>query len=124
MTNKPESVLVIDDDDSVRRVLVAILQREGIPRVEQAANAEEVEGRLKTERYSIIVVDYHLGGASGVDMLERLRKNGDRTPVLLISGVPNFSGVVRTALHERVDFIGKPFKIDELVAAVERLMTP
>ncbi len=103
---------------------MTILKSEGIPNVREAASAEEVAEKLKAESFSIIVSDYRLGGASGVDMLEELRKNGNKTPVLLISGAPNLSGVVRAAVHERVDFIAKPFKIDELVTAVERLLAP
>ena len=122
MTNKPDSVLVIDDDDSVRRVLVMILESEGVPRIEQATSAEEAVEKLKVERFSIIVSDYRLGGASGVDMLEQLRKNENQTPVLLISGIPNLSGGIRASIHKHVDFIAKPFTIGELVTAMERLL--
>lgn len=119
---KVDSILVIDDDEMARRVLVTILTREGVTRIEQATSAEEVEEKLKQEKFSLIVSDYHLGGASGVDLLEKIRKDGNRTPVLLISGIPNLSGVVRASIQDRVDFMSKPFKIHELVGAVERLL--
>ena len=123
MTIKPDSVLVIEDDEAARRVLVAILKQKGISCVEEAMSAEEVDKKLEQKPFSIIISDYHLGGISGVDMLEHLRKNGNQTPVLLISGIPDLSAVIHASSHKRVDFISKPFNIGDLFTAVERLLT-
>jgi two-component system C4-dicarboxylate transport response regulator DctD len=115
------SVLVIDDEASVLDVLDQLFSALGISRVRRASSAEEALKILKTEQFTIIVSDYRLEGMDGVAFVERLRASGNHTPVLMLSGAPDKTGVIRAARQPRVDFFPKPFQLRQLVDAMERL---
>ena len=115
------SVLVIDDEASVLDVLDQLFSALGISRVRRARSAEEALKILKTEQFTIIVSDYRLEGMDGVAFVERLRATGNSTPVLMLSGAPDKTGVIRATRQPRVDFFPKPFQLQQLVDAMERL---
>jgi DNA-binding NtrC family response regulator len=112
---------VIDDETSVLELLGELFKAIGVARVRRASSAEEALRILKTERFAIIVSDYRLDGMDGVAFIEQLRSGGNRTPVLMLSGAPDKLGVIRAAHHDAVDFFPKPFEIQHLVGAMERL---
>lgn len=121
MTTIP-SVLVIDDNADTLSALGDFLMAMGAKKVRQVPSAEEALAILEQESFSIIVSDYRLDGMDGVQFVEQLRKGGNRTPVVMLSGAPDKQGVIRATQHERVDFFPKPFRIVELTDAMERLM--
>lgn len=121
MTTIP-SVLVIDDNPDILSALGDFLLALGVQKVRQAPSAEEALIILGEEQFSIILSDYQLEGMDGVEFLEQLRRSGNRTPVMMLSGAPDRQGVIRATRHERVDFFPKPFQIMELTNAMERLM--
>ena len=116
------SVLVIDDNADMLSAMGDILMALGAEKVRQVPSAEDALVVLEQEAFSIIVSDYRLDGMDGAQFVEQLRKGGNHTPVLMLSGAPDKQGVIRATKHERVDFFPKPFRIVELTDAMERLM--
>ena len=116
------SVLVIDDNADMLSAMGDILMALGAEKVRQVPSAEDALVVLEQEAFSIIVSDYRLDGMDGAQFVEQLRKGGNHTPVLMLSGAPDKQGGIRATKHERVDFFPKPFRIVELTDAMERLM--
>lgn len=121
MANIP-SVLLIDDNADTLAVLSEMLLALGAQRVRRTPSAEEALKWLESEAFSLIISDYRLEGMDGVQFAETLRENGNRTPVMMLSGAPDKQGVIRATKLERVDFFPKPFRIPEWIGAMERLM--
>ena len=117
------SVLIIDDDAALRQTLADIFKREKVSIIGQAANAEDAFKQLKEEPYALIICDYQLPGMNGIAFLGKLRIGGDKTPVLLITGVPDKTPVIAAAQQMKVDFLAKPFTITALLAVIEKLMS-
>ena len=115
------SALVIDDNPDVLKTLQKLLTSLGVGQITEASSAEEALEILCAQSFAVIVADYQLGGMNGVEFLERLRENGDNTPVLLLSGAPDKAGVIRAVNLPSVDFLGKPFRMADLFASLERL---
>ncbi len=115
------SMLVIDDDANTRQALAILLRALGVKQICQADSAENAMGILAQRSFSMIISDYQLGGMDGVELLEQLRARGDQTPMLLVSGAPDKTGVLRATRHPKADCFGKPFAVDQLVGAIERL---
>jgi CheY-like chemotaxis protein len=115
------SILVIDDNPEMLEMLVSLLGVLGTENVRQAPSAERALEMLKTESFNLIISDYRLQGMDGVEFLEKLRGQGNQTPILLLSGAPDKAAVIRAACHPNVDFFGKPFQMSDLMGAVERL---
>ena len=115
------SILVVEDNPVALKTLSSLLSALGAQTVTEADSAEKALEILKTESFSFILTDYRLGGMNGVQFIEQLRADGDQTPVIVLSGAPDKTGVMRAATYNRVDFFGKPFRMDELSDAMERL---
>src|SRR6266704_4642006 len=116
------SVLVVDDHIQSLEVLSSLLSGLGAKSVCRAESAERALEILKNQAFTVIISDYRLEGMDGVQFLEQLRARGDQTPVLLLSGAPDKPAVIRATGYQKVDFFGKPFRVAELVGALERLV--
>ncbi len=115
------SILVVEDNPIALKTLATLLTALGVKTVCEAESAEAALGLLKTQKFSLILTDYRLGGMNGVQFIEQLRNEGNQTPVIVLSGAPDKTGVMRAATYNRVDFFGKPFRMDELSGAIERM---
>jgi DNA-binding NtrC family response regulator len=115
------SILVVEDNPIALKTLATLLNALGAKTVREAESAEQAMEFLKTESFSVILTDYRLGGMNGVQFIEQLRNAGNQTPVIVLSGAPDKTGVMRAATYNRVDFFGKPFRMEELSGAIERL---
>ena len=117
-----KSILVVEDNPIALRTLASLLNALGTASVTEADSAEKALEIVKTRDFSLILTDYRLGGMNGVQFIEQLRAGGKQTPVIVLSGAPDKTGVMRAATYNRVDFFGKPFRMDELSNAMERLV--
>lgn len=115
------SILVVEDNPVALKTLSTLLNALGAKTVREAESAEQAMEFLKSEKFSVILTDYRLGGMNGVQFIEQLRAGGNQTPVIVLSGAPDKTGVMRAATYNRVDFFGKPFRMEELSGAIERL---
>ncbi len=122
------SILVVEDDHAVAELLRTLLNRVpgwGATVVHDAAAAAEVFRHIEVE---MLVVDVNLPGISGPELLDHLRKRPEwrePPPVVLMSAQPE-QRLVQDALAraeergESVQFLAKPFDVDDLVDAIAR----
>jgi two-component system OmpR family response regulator len=111
-------ILVVDDEDNLRSMLVAALKYEGYDVVQAADGAAGLRA-VKETRPDLIVLDVMMPNLDGFGVVKRLREAGDRTPVIFLTA--------RDAASDRVtglnlggdDYLPKPFSLEELVARVE-----
>jgi DNA-binding NtrC family response regulator len=115
------SILVVDDDTAALNTFARLFRALGVKNICQAASAEIALEILKTRTFAMILCDYRLEGMDGVEFVEELRAQGNYTPVVMVSGAPDKIGVIRAKHHQNVDFFGKPFRVDELDKAMEKL---
>jgi sigma-B regulation protein RsbU (phosphoserine phosphatase) len=112
------TVLVIDDDESVREVMVAILEDSGF-RILAAENGTEGLSLAHSGAPSLILCDGCMPGLSGMDVVRRLRATAgtELTPVIMMSGAPiETDPVERTRLS--IGFLPKPFTPKELISTI------
>ena len=118
------SVLVIDDDEQIRR-LIARLLRPMVLRIEEAASAEEAEEKLSAAAPpDLVLLDMQLPGRSGHEVLEEIRAN-PRTrlvPVVMITGAATAEARLKAIQAGVTDFVAKPFSHEELAARVRALL--
>jgi CheY-like chemotaxis protein len=110
------TILVVDDQDSVRELWTRILRTEGY-RVVAAADAFDAINLLSTNRPTVAVVDVHLPGPSGVWLADMIRERLPNTAIVLASGDP-FVPPRETLKPAIVAYLVKPFSVEELLAAV------
>jgi len=116
-------ILIVEDDDAVRRVAVRILERVGMT-VAAVGSAEEGLERLGGEHdFDLLLTDLVLPGMSGRALVDRLRTGGSDVPILVMSGYAADSPGERGDLPGDVAFIQKPFTPKALTQAVREVMS-
>ena len=123
--SEPQSarVLVIDDDDYVRRLLRRLLSPVGY-RVDEAATAEDGLARVRTDPPDLVMLDLHLPDRSGHDVLEAIRADPATRllPVVMLTGMATATEKMRAQAEGVTDFIAKPFSQEELLPRVRALV--
>lgn len=115
------SVLVVDDEELVARSVAAYLEADGV-RTSVAGDAREGERIWRETRPDAVVLDVRLPGASGLDLLRRMRSDADRTPVVLLSGLGSVDDRIIGLEFGADDYLTKPFSPRELVLRVHALL--
>ncbi len=113
-------ILVVDDDEQLRALLVLVLEGEGYP-VSVASDAESAIAEVKRASTDLVVLDISLGADDGRMVLSRIRELGE-LPVILISGKGDTADRVLGLRLGADDFLPKPFSPVELVARVETIL--
>lgn len=114
-------ILVIEDDQSLNRIVSKHLREEGYA-VDSCARGDDGLDYIEGTAYDLIVLDWMLPGLDGISLLRRARARGCLSPVLLLTA--------RDAVDDRVagldagadDYLVKPFAFDELLARVRALL--
>lgn len=119
---KAATVLVVDDEPNLRRVLTAVLEREG-HRVIVADGGKDAVRKAKAEhRLDLLVADYLMPDLNGLEVLEAVRKHHPGLRALVISG----HGTVRSAVEAMrlgaFDFLTKPFDVEQVRTTVARAL--
>ncbi len=108
------TVLVVDDERSLRLLCRVNLELEG-HRVHEAATLAEARAVIEQEAPDVILLDVHLGNDDGLELLDELEALDLPTQVVLLSGTSE----IGPELRDRVaGVIGKPFDLKQLTAAV------
>jgi two-component system, OmpR family, response regulator len=114
-------ILLIEDDDETAEEVTAELTDRGYE-VEWSSNGIEGLEKARTLRPDVMIVDRMLPGMEGLDVIEALRKDHVRTPVLVLSALGAVSDRVRGLRMGGDDYLTKPFAVVELIARVEALL--
>jgi len=111
------TVVVIDDDFSVRRSLDRLLESAGYA-VVACSSAHEFLALASLERPACLVTDVRMPGMTGLDLLDTIRVRGRDLPMILSSGDGDAATSAQARAGGAVRFLLKPFDSDEFLAAV------
>ncbi|HEY3114208.1 MAG TPA: response regulator transcription factor [Gemmatimonadaceae bacterium] len=114
-------ILVVDDDRAILKLIARVL-RDDAYAVDTASTGEEARMLALVNEYDGIVLDLQLGDRHGFEILQELRRNGRRTPVLLYSGRADTESIVRGLDAGADDYVVKPVSNEELRARVRTLI--
>ena len=111
-------ILIVDDDASVRALLVEQLGHDGEFAPREAASLAEAERMLLASppAFDAILLDVGLPDGDGLAFCSRLRQIGVRVPILIVSGHATEADIVRGLDAGANDYIAKPFRLRELLA--------
>jgi DNA-binding NtrC family response regulator len=114
------NILVVDDEPDLRLSLAQVLREEGHS-VEVAADGETAMALLGQRRFHLVLSDVRLPKLDGLELLRRIRREFPRTEVMLMTAYGSIGDAVAAMKDSAVEYLTKPFDIDELIAAVERI---
>lgn len=116
-----QTILVIDDDESLADTVAVMLEQEGY-RVILAADGREGYDKALTVRPDLLVVDLRLPGMTGIEICKQLRAASVRTPILVLSAVGDEVDKVLLLEIGADDYVVKPFGRRELLARIRALL--
>ncbi|WXL26226.1 nitrogen regulation protein NR(I) [Ectopseudomonas mendocina] len=117
--NHSETVWIVDDDRSIRWVLEKALQQEGMT-TQSFDSADGVLNRLSRQQPDVIISDIRMPGASGLDLLARIRELYPRLPVIIMTAHSDLDSAVASYQGGAFEYLPKPFDVDEAVSLVKR----
>ncbi|AUZ44311.1 Nitrogen regulation protein NR(I) [Pseudomonas sp. 31 R 17] len=117
--SRSETVWIVDDDRSIRWVLEKALQQEGMT-TQSFDSADGVMSRLARQQPDVIISDIRMPGASGLDLLARIREQHPRLPVIIMTAHSDLDSAVASYQGGAFEYLPKPFDVDEAVALVKR----
>jgi DNA-binding response OmpR family regulator len=119
--SRKETILVVEDDRALRNGLAINLQLQGY-NVMTASDGETGMQLAFDARPQLIVLDIMLPGWNGLEILEELRKRGEKVPVLILSARNTTPDKVAGLTLGADDYMAKPFDLPELIARIEVML--
>jgi response regulator RpfG family c-di-GMP phosphodiesterase len=114
-----ESILIVDDEAVVRKSLCRTLARDSY-QCEEASNAEEALVKMEGNPFDLTILDIKMPGKSGLELLPEVRTKYPKTAVIMITAVTDIGVVTQCMKAGAVDYIPKPFSLDEVSLSVKQ----
>ena len=115
---EPARILVIDDDESVRKVLVTALEDEGYA-VDTAETGGEAIRKSNANFYNLALVDIRLPDMEGTRLLSEMKESTPKMVKIIVTGYPGLENAVDAVNRGADAYVVKPFKMENLLATVK-----
>lgn len=110
-------IIIIDDDESIRKILSTILQEEGYT-VDTANNGKEGIRKTNENCYNLALIDMKLPDIEGIDLLLKIKDTTPHMRKIIITGFPTIQNAME-AVNRRADaFILKPFEVEKVLQTI------
>jgi response regulator RpfG family c-di-GMP phosphodiesterase len=121
LKDKGANVLVVDDEEGVRRLLCRRLSGLGY-RCGDAASAREVLDRLSSQTFDLVLLDVRMPGGSGADLVPEIASSYPDTAVIMATAVDDVQVAVDCMRGGALDYLTKPFNFDVVAMSVQRAL--
>ena len=112
-------VLIVDDEQSMRRIVKVNLRQDSHITVEASSPSEAIELLLK-EDFDVVLTDQKMAGGSGLDVLRAVQESDPTTSVIFLTAVGTVELAVESMRQGAFDFLTKPYVLDVMLATIKR----
>ena len=114
-------ILVVDDEHLIRWSLEQNLKKQGYE-VVTAGTGEDALRLAREEQPELVLLDYHLPGINGLEVLQRLKELDEEVLVIMVTAQGGLETAVNTMRHGAYDYINKPFNLDEMAIVIRKAL--
>ena len=118
MKNNQKHLCILDDDKSIRWVLEKAFQKENF-KVSSFENAESILKNFEKIKPDIILSDVRMPGISGIDLVERLKREYPHIPIIIMTAFSDLETTVSSLQKGAYEYLTKPFDIDNVISIVK-----
>jgi len=115
----PARILVIDDEDSMCNFMEIMLAKEGYS-VDTANSGKDGVELLRESNYDLVIADLNMPDMTGIDVLKQVRSFKQDQDLIVMTAYATVDTAIEAMKHGAVDYITKPFKIDEIKLVIEK----
>jgi two-component system, NtrC family, response regulator PilR len=112
-------ILVVDDEKNLREFLEIMLQQDGYE-VETAQDGRFALEKMKNSHFDLVICDVKMPEVDGIEVLKKAKENWADTEVIMITAYASTETAVEAMKQGALDYITKPFKVDEIRIIIER----
>jgi two-component system response regulator PilR (NtrC family) len=116
------SILVVDDELSMREFLKILLEKEGYD-VSTASEASSAIDLINDQNFDLVISDIKMPGMGGLPLLEKIKEINSNLPVIMITAFASPENAVTAMKSGAFDYITKPFKVEEILKIVKSAIT-
>jgi DNA-binding NtrC family response regulator len=115
----PIRLLIVDDDDQLRDTLARRFQRQGMA-VTAAAQGEEALAKAESNRWDVALLDLHLPGISGIELLDKLKERQPELEAIMLTAHGSLETAIQAMKKGAYDYLTKPFHLPELEIHIQK----
>jgi DNA-binding NtrC family response regulator len=115
--NSSARILIVDDDENIRKVLMAILEDKGYD-MEAVGTAREAIKKTDKKFYNLALIDIRLPDMEGIDLLTKIRDTTPRIRKIIITGYPTLQNAVDAVNRDADAYITKPFDVERVLSTI------
>ena len=116
---QPATILVVDDERSVRMMLEAALRAQGY-KIEAASNGSMARELIAAQEYDLVLLDLQLGDTDGIEILREVKRLWPATEVILLTAHGSINSAIAALRHGAFDYLLKPAQVQDIRERVER----
>jgi DNA-binding NtrC family response regulator len=114
-------ILIVDDDKQICDYMQTLLENDGF-QVKALSDPTVVEAEVRTGDYHVIILDLMMPKLDGIELLKRIRGIDKDIAVVIFTAHPNLDSAIQSMKLDAVDYIKKPFNVDEFREVLSRVM--
>ncbi len=115
---KRARILVVDDDESIRRTITSILEEKGYT-VDTAENGKEAIRKSKTKFYNLALIDIRLPDMEGTKLLTAMKETTPKMVKIIVTGYPSLHNAVEAVNRGADAYVLKPFNVEKTLKTIE-----
>ena len=119
MAERKGTILIVDDEKDVRKLLCQSLKGEGYYCTE-AGSAEQALDKMQADPVDLVLLDIKMRGKSGIDLLPEIRELYPDTAVIMVTVIHDIDTAIESIRHGAYDYVTKPFNLDVVAYSVKR----
>ena len=118
-----KTVLVVDDDPTQRRLIQAVLERDGFAVTHAEGGAQAIDGMIAGKAADVVLLDLNMPGMSGMETLAEMRARGLTPPVIVVTATGGIDTVVKAMQAGAVDFFVKPASPERIIVSIRNALS-
>jgi DNA-binding NtrC family response regulator len=114
-------LLVVDDEDDLRDLLKTVLTKTGYE-IRTASDGEEAIRILKTNEFDVALLDIQMPKVTGLQVLKHINQHSPKTRAIILTGYADLKNAMEAREFGAKDFISKPYRLDDILSTIERVL--